>query len=76
MAYQFSSEPTASFKVMTGTEGVDGGGTKLTMKGVNASLASADIICAGIDSLMSIASLSGDFSNANRTVVEDVIITD
>lgn len=67
MSYVFNTQDSASFKVPT-TEN-----NKInTIPGINAKITDANIICDGVASLMSVASLSGEFALAERTVKESV----
>ena len=75
MAYQFEKEAGAKMKVMANAQSALAG-KNLNFSGINSTVTSADTICDGMASLLAIASISGDFSNAIRTVSEDVIITD
>lgn len=67
MAYVFNTQNNATFR----TPASEKEGT-LSIPGVNATLTSADTICDGIASLMSVASLTGEFALAERTVKESV----
>ena len=67
MAYTFTTQDNATFKVPTSENGKNN-----SLPGVNATITSADTICDGVASLMSIASLTGDFELAERTVKENV----
>lgn len=57
MAYVFETERTAKFKFQQ-NDAAHGGGTgqMTTLTGINATLASAASICAGVDALMAIGS--------------------
>lgn len=77
MAYVFQTDKTAQFKFRT-NDAEHGGGAgaaqMTTLKGINATLASAESICAGVDSLMAIGGnvpyyTAGD---SKRTVIQVV----
>lgn len=67
MAYTFTRENAATFKVTGGTG-------KLTLKGINSLVESADTIVAGVQGLMYIADRADDYNwgNGIRVVNEDV----
>lgn len=67
MAYVFNTQDNATFKVPA----TEKAGT-LSIPGVNATSTDADMICDGVASLMSVASLTGSFELAERTVKESV----
>lgn len=67
MAYVFNTQHQASFKVPTSENN-----KTTSLPGINATISSADVICDGVASLMSVASLSGEFALAERTVKESV----
>lgn len=69
MAYTFNTQDQATFKVPP----TEQSGT-LSIPGVNAKSTDADMICDGVASLMSVASLTGSFDLAERTVKESVDI--
>jgi len=69
MAYTFNTQDSATFKVPPTEDS-----STLSLSGINATLTSADTICDGVASLMSVASLTGAFDLAQRTVKEDVDI--
>ncbi len=69
MAYQFNREPTARFKFRTDRDSTD----TTTLAGINATLPSADSICAGVSALMAIGGNDPVFGAiAVRTVNENV----
>lgn len=67
MALQFVNENSASFKVQKDTDG-----KYMTIKGINSNETSAQVICNGVQSLLSIAGLVGVYQNASRVVTENV----
>lgn len=67
MGYTFTTQDNATFKVPTSENSKSN-----SLPGVNATITSADTICDGVASLMSIASLTGEFELAERTVKESV----
>lgn len=67
MSYAFDKSEVASFKMKYA-----GDATTKTFKGVNATVQSADVICDGMASLLSCASLTGYYDGAIRVVNEDV----
>jgi len=67
MAYVFNTQDSATLKVPTSENNKNA-----SLPGVNATITSADTICDGVASLMSIASLTGEFALAERTVKESV----
>ena len=67
MSYVFNTQDSATFKVPTSENN-----KSTSLPGVNATITSADTICDGVASLMSIASLKGEFELAERTVKESV----
>lgn len=71
MAYTFNTQDQATFRVppreLSNT---------LSISGINAKSTDADMICDGVASLMSVASLTGSFDLAQRTVKEDVDISE
>lgn len=69
MAYVFETERMAKFKFQT-NDAAHGGGTaqKTTLTGINATLASAASICAGVNMLMAIGSNYPYFDDGVRTV--------
>ena len=70
MAYVFNTQNNATFRMPT-TEN----SKTMSVPGINATISSADVICDGVASLMSVASLSGEFALAERTVKENVNAT-
>lgn len=72
MAYTFTKENAATFKV-TGGSG-SGLEEKLTLKGINSLVESADTIVAGVQGLLYIADRANDYNwgHGIRTVNEDV----
>lgn len=67
--YEFVKDATAKFKFRTHNESSD----NFTLAGINATLASADSICAGVSKLMAIGGNTPVFGNtAVRTVNENV----
>lgn len=71
MAYSFVKDRTAKFSFIAD---VNTPSDSITLNGINATLASADSICAGIDSLMAIGGNEPYYSagKAKRTVIENV----
>lgn len=67
MAYQFTNEASASFKVQEQESG-----KYTTLKGINANQASAQVICNGVASLLAIGGIFGVYENASRVVTENV----
>jgi len=67
MALQFVTDPTANFKVQKDTDG-----KYLTLKGINPTEQSAQVICNGMASLLAIAGIVGVYQNASRVVSENV----
>lgn len=67
MAYEFNNEPTASFKYQQ-----EGNAKFQTIKGINSSETSAQVICDGVASLLSIGAVIGVYDNASRVVTENV----
>lgn len=67
MAYTFTKENAATFKVT-------GANDKLTLKGINSLVESADTIVAGVQGLLYIADRADDYhwGNGIRVVNEDV----
>lgn len=72
MAYTFSKETAASFKITGGSS--SGLENTLTLKGVNSLVESADTIVAGINGLLFIANRVDDYNwgHGVRVVNEDV----
>lgn len=69
MAYVFNREPTAKFKFRAD----NGSSDNLTLAGINATLASADSICAGVSMLMAIGGNTPVYAGvAVRTVNDNV----
>lgn len=69
MPYVFNREPTAKFKFRADSGSTD----SLTLAGINATLASADSICAGVSMLMAIGGNTPVYSGvAVRTVNDNV----
>lgn len=71
MAYEFNTQNQATFRVPPREAS-----STLSISGINATITSADTICDGVASLMSVASLTGSFDLAQRTVKEDVDISE
>ena len=71
MAYAFESNRSATFKVPPSENA-----KTPNLPGINATITSADVICDGVASLLSVASLTGEFELAERTVKESVIEDD
>lgn len=67
MAYEFSNEPTSSFKYQK-----EGDAKFETIKGINSNETNAQVICDGIASLLSIGGVVGVYANASRVVTENV----
>lgn len=67
MAFQFTTDPTASFKVQKGNDG-----KYLTLKGISPTETNAQTICNGMASLLAVAGLYGVYENASRVVTENV----
>ena len=72
MAYTFTKENAASFKITGGSS--SGLENTLTLKGVNSLVESADTIVAGINGLLFIANRVDDYNwgHGIRVVNEDV----
>lgn len=69
MSYVFNREPTAKFKFRADRDSTD----NLTLAGINATLASADSICAGVSMLMAIGGNTPVYRGiAVRTVNDNV----
>lgn len=70
MSYFFEIEPTAKMKFVAN----QGSSDTITLNGINASLSSADSICAGLDSLMAIGLNKPYYDDvATRTVTQTVL---
>lgn len=67
MALQFVNDPAASFKFQQ-----EGDAKFLTLKGINSTEQSAQVICNGMASLLAIAGIVGVYQNASRVVTENV----
>lgn len=67
MAYVFNTKDNATLKVPTAENA-----KTPSFPGINATSNDATMICDGVASLMSVASLTGEFALAERTVKESV----
>lgn len=72
MAYTFTKENAATFKITGGSS--SGLEEKLTLKGINSLVESADTIVAGVQGLLYIADRASDYNwgHGIRVVNEDV----
>ena len=76
MAYTFSNEEAATFKVTLVNEATETSET-LTLRGINANTANAAVICSGVDMLLAIAKLTvSSYDGAQRQVTQDVYDND
>lgn len=67
MSWEFSSQDTASFKVKNQNNEF------MTLKGISGTESNANTICNGVASLLAVASITGYYEGAIRTVNEDVV---
>lgn len=68
MALTFETDKTAKYRFQTTEDGSD----KTTLTGINPTLASAESICAGVDSLMAIGLNTPYHIDGTRTVTQIV----